>query len=279
VRAVAALCRDLLGAAPDTVTTLVRLADRANYRVTVRGERFVVKTDDDRRTMTNEIAGYRRAMTAGLLVPELVAEIDDAFAIRWVDGVSLREHGTRAAWTDAGVQVRAAHDVGGEPPFGTGFGGFNPTQPTWRAFFEAFADEMVRTSERDLGFPAEHAARIRAAVRAAPLDDPLLAWCLGDLQPEHVLVDPTTDRVAGIIDLADQGTGDFAWDVAVLTLEDGDRVDDFFAGYGATASHRAAYAAVGPVYSVARLVGEAGWLAEHGLPYEENLRRAVEWPL
>lgn len=279
MRDVDALCRDLFGAAPEGVTTLVRLTDRANYRVTIHGTPFVVKTDDDRRTMTNEIAGYRRARSGGVRVPELVAEVDDAFAIRWVDGVPLSDHGTAAAWTDAGAHVRIAHDLGGEPPFGTGFGGFNPTRPDWRSFFELFADEMVTTCERELGFPAAHAARIRAAVRAAPLDDPIVAWCHGDLQPEHVLVDPETDRVTDIVDLADQGAGDFAWDVAVLTLDDGARLDDFFAGYGATAEHRARFAAVGPAYAAARLVGEAGWFAEHGLPYEENLRRAAEYDL
>ena len=155
--------------------------------------------------------------------------------MRWVDGAALHDQPEPGPWADAGAQVRIAHDLGGGPPFGTGFGGFEPEQPTWRAFFEAFAERMLRDCEQDLDFPADQAARIRAAVRAAAplLDAPHLAWCHGDLQPDHVLVDPTTNRVAAIIDWADQGSGDVGWDVAVLTVDHDRYLDVFLAGYGA----------------------------------------------
>jgi aminoglycoside phosphotransferase (APT) family kinase protein len=101
-------------------------------------------------------------------------------------------------------------------------------------------------------------------------------WCHGDLQPDHVLVDPATDRVTAMIDWADSGAGDFVWDFAVLTL-DGAPLDDLLDGYGATRAQRAALDALLPLYSVVRLAGEAGWLAEHGFPYTDNLRRVREW--
>jgi aminoglycoside phosphotransferase (APT) family kinase protein len=280
VRHVDALCRDLLGAAPDEVEALVVLPDRATWLVTIDTGRFVVKTDDDRRTTSNEIAGHRRAAAAGVRVPEILGATDDAFAMRWVDGTTLRDHATPAAWRAAGAQVRLVHDVGGEPPFGTGFGGFNPTRPTWRSFFELFAETMLANCERNLGFPREQGDRIRDALRGAPqLDTPHLVWCHGDLQPEHVLVDPATDRVAAIIDWADHGSGDFGWDVAVLTIEHEPDRDAFLDGYGATREQRDALAALLPLYSVVRLVGEAGWFAEHGFPFADNLRRAQAWPL
>jgi fructosamine-3-kinase len=280
VRGADVLCRELLGAEPEAVDELVVWPDRAAWRVTVRGERFVVKTDDDRHTTTHEIAGHRRAGAADLPVPEIVAESDDAFAVRWIDGVPLRDLGSAAAWTDAGAQVGAVHDLGAAPPFGTGFGGFNPEQPDWRSFFEAFADHMLGTCERDLGFPAAAAERIRGAVRDAPgIDTPHIVWCHGDLQPEHVIVDPATDRVAAIIDWADQGAGDFVWDVAVLTIDHQSYLSAFLDGYAATREQRAALDALLPLYSAVRLVGEAGWFAEHGFPYADNLARAVAYPL
>jgi aminoglycoside phosphotransferase (APT) family kinase protein len=270
--------RDLLGAAAELVEPLVVFADRGSYRVRVRGEDFVVKTDDDARTTSHEIAGLERAAVAGVRVPELVATADDALAMRWVEGVPLASHPRSAAWRDAGAQVRLAHDVGGGPPFGAGWGGFDPARPDWRSFFELFADTMLADCERDLGLAREQGDRIRAALRDQPgLDRAAVVWCHGDLQPEHVLVDPATDRVVAIIDWADHGAGDFVWDFAVLTL-DGARSDAVLDGYGATREQRALLDALLPLYAVVRLAGEAGWLAEHGFPYAASLGRVQEWP-
>jgi fructosamine-3-kinase len=270
--------RELLGADPEHLDPLVVFADRAAYKVRIGDDEFVVKTDDDPRTTRNEIAGLRRAHSAGVRTPELVAVTDDAFAMRWADGVTLRDHATVDAWRDAGRQTRLTHDVGGGPPFGTGFGSFNPSHPDWRTFFELFADEMLTDCERDLGLPRGDGDRIRVALRAAPeLDAPHVVWCHGDLQPEHVLVDPATDRVTAIIDWADNGSGDFVWDVAVLTIDDPEPCDAFLDGYGATEEHRAALDALLPLYAAVRLAGEASWLADHGFPYADNLRRVREW--
>jgi aminoglycoside phosphotransferase (APT) family kinase protein len=211
-------------------------------------------------------------------VPEIVGATDDAYAMRWVDGVPLRVCESTDAWRDAGREVRVVHDAGGGPPFGTGFGGFGPARPTWRSFFELFAETMLADCERDLDFPREQGARIRAAVRVASgLDSPHVVWCHGDLQPEHVLIDPATDRVSAIIDWADHGAGDFGWDFAVLTLDDEGRRDAVLDGYRATDHERDALDALLPLYSVVRVLGEACWFAEHGFPYDDSLGRAVRW--
>jgi aminoglycoside phosphotransferase (APT) family kinase protein len=199
--------------------------------------------------------------------------------MRWVDGVTLNDLPAEA-WRDAGTQIRLAHDLGdGGLPFGTGFGGFEPGQPTWREFFEAFAESMLRDCERDLEFPPAAAARIRDALRAAAplLDTPHLAWCHGDLQPDHVIVDPATNRVTAIIDWADNGSGDVGWDVSVLTIDHHEERDAFLAGYRAGTELRVALDQLLPLYEVVRLVGEATWFAEHNFPHDENLRRAIEW--
>lgn len=85
--------------------------------------------------------------------------------MRWVDGPTLTAHPDPDAWRDTGVQIRIAHDLGGEPPFGTGFGGFEPEQPTWRLFFDAFAESMLRDCEHELEF---RSTTTRAATRSSP---------------------------------------------------------------------------------------------------------------
>ena len=276
-----ALARDLLGAEADEIAPLLVWPDRAAYRVTIGAQQYVIKSDDDHDTVAREIAGHRRAGAAGVRVPELVAATAEAFAMKWVGGIPLQTHSTADAWHDTGSQLRIAHDVGAGAPFGTGFGGFNPVQPTWQTFFVRFADSMIDECERELDLPAHQADRIRSAVHtAAPLlDTPHVVWCHGDLQPDHVLVDPGTARVTAIIDWADHGPGDAGWDLAVLTLDDASHLDAFFDGYAARGELRDAVDRLLPLYSVVRLVGEAGWLAEHGHPYADNLRRAIEWPL
>ena len=274
------LARELLGHAADEIEPLVVWPDRASYRVTCGAERFVLKTDDNAQRIAREAAGQARAAAAGVRVPEMIAVSSNAFAMRWVDGVPLRDHSTPAAWADTGRQLRIAHDVGGGAPLGSGFGVFEADYPTWRAFFEIFAEWTLRDGARELGFPADQAARIRAAVRdAAPLLDAThLAWCHGDFQPDHVLIDPSTDRVAAIIDWADHGSGDAVWDVSVLTLDDDSNLDAFLAGYDAGRDLRVAVRELRPLYSVVRLLGSASWLAQHGHPLAtDHLQRALAW--
>lgn len=73
---------------------------------------------------------------------------------------------------------------------------------------------------------AEHAARARAFRDSAAND------CLihGDLQPAHVLIDD--DRISGVIDWADTGTGDRHYDLAVLTARHPERLGAVVDGYG-----------------------------------------------
>ena len=273
------LTLDLLGRTADEIQPLVVFAGRATYRVTVGAQRYVVKTDDDHGVVAREITGQQRAAAAGVCVPEIVAIDAHGFAMRWVDGVSLSEQCSLDTWARAGAQVRIAHDLGGGAPFGSGFGGYEQAHPTWREFFETFAERELRACERALAFPAEAARRVRTALRAASarLDAPHIVWCHGDLQPEHVLVDPATGRIASIIDWADHGSGDAAWDVMVLTIDHDAQLDAFLRGYEANDDLRAALNDLLPLFGLVRLLSEATWLAEHGYPTAENLRRAIAW--
>ena len=52
-----------------------------------------------------------------------------------------------------------------------------------------------------------------AALEANPLKAVLIH---GDLEPAHILLDDTTDKISGIIDFDDGGIGDPAWDMRLL---------------------------------------------------------------
>ena len=276
-RDAAALTIELLGQTPDAVEPLVVRPDRATYRVAVGEWRYVVKTDHEHHVVAREVHGQQRAAAAGVLVPEIVAVTEDAFAMRWIEGLPLGDERAPAAWEHAGSQLRVAHDLGAAAPFGLGFGGHEPAHPTWRDFFETLAERELLYCEQELGFPAGAAVCVRETLRAAAplLDAPNLGWCHGDLQPEHVLVDPATDRVASIIDWADHGSADIGWDVMVLTIDHPARLDAFLAGYGASEDLRLAVARRLPLFTLVRLIGEAHWFAEHGFPIGENFRRAI----
>ncbi len=273
-----ALTIELLGHAPDAVEPLVVWPERATHRVTVGEWRYVVKSDDEHHVVAREVHGQRRAAAAGVHVPEIVAVSEDAFAMRWIEGVPLGATNSAEAWEHAGSQVRLAHDLGAAAPFGFGFGGYEPAHPTWRTFVESLAERELVYCERELGFPSGAAAHVREALRAAAplLDAPNLGWCHGDFQGEHVLVDPATDRVASIIDWADHGSGDVGWDVMVVTMDHHAQLDPFLAGYGASDGVRRALDQLLPILTLVRLIGDAHWFAEHSFPVGESLRRAID---
>ena len=64
----------------------------------------------------------------------------------------------------------------------------------------------------------------------------------------------------------------------VLTLDDPSHLDALLDGYDAEGDLRAALAERLPLFGVIRLLSEAHWLAEHNLPFENSLRRAIAWP-
>ena len=249
IRAPQELVRRLLGREPETIEPMVVWDHRATFRVRVGDEQFVCKFDSDKDEQRRELVGQQRAAAAGLPVPEIVAVEPDGFAMRWVDGVALASSLPERAWRAAGEVVRGIHAVPvTEREFG---GGFVGRAATWT--------EALLTAIDDTIEPAA-AACARAAISAAHLDDVASGWCHGDLQPEHIVLDPRTYRVRAVFDWSDQGRGDPAWDIAVLTLDDERALPAFVGGYGeSVADDRLA------LYRVVRLFSEVRWLADHGL--------------
>jgi aminoglycoside phosphotransferase (APT) family kinase protein len=255
--------RRLLSRPVDIVEVVLDWGDHACARVSVGAERFAIKVDTDAQTIAAEVAGHTHAARGGIPVPELIGAGAHAIAVRWVDGVALSRAPSVSAWTRAGEHLRRIHAL---EPLGTFGAGLDTPRATWREAIDAkFAEELDGCAAR-FGLDADRVRALRAAhERAAELfDDPDVAWCHGDFQSDHVLIDPRTDHVVAVIDWSDHGKADRAWDFCVITLEDDARTYALLDGYGAAGDERRRITEVACALRLVRLLGEACWLADHG---------------
>jgi aminoglycoside phosphotransferase (APT) family kinase protein len=79
------------------------------------------------------------------------------------------------------------------------------------------------------------------------------------------------DTIAAVIDFGDACTGDPAWDLAVLTLDDPGRLGDVLAGYAPEPGLARRISALAGPYRLLRRLGEATWLADHGFSPEPSI--------
>lgn len=111
-----------------------------------------------------------------------------------------------------------------------------------RAAFAAFAARSRADVRGTLGAAAE--GRLVARLEEAQSDDlfaftPVLLHA--DLSPDHILVDPSTGALTGVIDWGDMATGDPALDFAGLLEDVGEGAErNALAAYGASESERTA---------------------------------------
>jgi aminoglycoside phosphotransferase (APT) family kinase protein len=200
--------------------------------------------------------------------------------MRFVAGTSLDKCSTQATWRAAGHVLRTVHGAKPQDDHLMG-GGFGLAAETWPAFVRILVEDSLDRCVRDLAFDPESATRIR---RAFDDDLPLLehaptVWSHGDLQPEHVLLDPGNNDVVAIIDWADHGRADPAWDLAVLALDDTRHLDALLDGYASyTHDEHGRVRTRLNLYRVLRWLAEALWFAERSHPgAATSLERAAAW--
>lgn len=82
--------------------------------------------------------------------------------------------------------------------------------------------------------PEQVRPRIEAFLASSPPAEPeILAFCHNDFGAEHILVDPETMRITGIIDWADAAIADPVRDLALILRDLGpDALDAALASYG-----------------------------------------------
>lgn len=213
VRAVLARARPDLAAA--TPRLLGRGLDHAVFEV---GDELLIRlprlADPDRTRL--EVA---RLTTVARLSPLPVPEIvftdagSGAIAYRRIIGVPLDRH--RVA-----EPTRLAEPLG---RFLSALHGADPGRLRRIAPIDRFpAADQLREAERDYrsvreSVPAAHRPAVEAFLREAPPDETdEVRFCHNDLGAEHLIIDPATDLITGVIDWSDAAITDPARDLGRL---------------------------------------------------------------
>jgi aminoglycoside phosphotransferase (APT) family kinase protein len=222
--------------------------------------RIVLKVYSAGATLEREWAVARRAGAAGVRVAALVgfeAGPPAVLAMRQVVGQPLSS-GLPGAARDAGVQLARFHRLGAEPPFADG-------QLRWEAFVLAAVERELASlrhlrvlDDGECGAIRRRFDQIRGDLAARPV-----VLLHGDLQPDHVIVDPQAARVVALLDFADAQPGDPLLDIAVLTLWDRALAGPVLAGYGGI-DNGAETRRLLAHYWLLRYLGEVPWLLERG---------------
>ena len=233
------------------VEVVLAHAERAVVRV---GDDVYVKVDVSHDRLEREEAALR-GVTA-VRVPDVRWSRSGVLAIGAVPGAPLARHGEPSpfgadTWRAVGAAVRRLHDA--TPPPGVS-GWFSLDGLTgWTEAMRSWLLDDGRVDPDLVHARADHARRHLDGRTVA------LTTCHGDLQCEHVLVDDAGG--IALIDWGDAGLADPAYDIAVLTTNDEERLDDLLDGYGASpATDREVIAA----YWSLRRLGAVRWMAEHG---------------
>lgn len=253
---------------PTVHAVLVDEPERAVFQTcSPDGAPVFVKVDTAADRHCGESRVLVAAAQAGIPVP-VVLLADPAppalLVLAPLAGAPLPVDAPAGAWADAGRQLRRLHDLtppAGTPRFGGGTRALLPARSTWQDFLVTWADREAGLAVGRGLVPARAAAWVARQVRAAVAAtvEPPCRLLHGDCQPDHVLVDGET--VTGFLDFGDAGTGDPAWDLAVLTLDSPDRLPDVLHGYRPGGTLPDALPTMIPTYHALRHLTAANWLS------------------
>lgn len=269
------ICAELLGVTAITVKTkragVTYLTETTEGRVVVKFGR-----PSGRSSPLVEAWAYGQCQRLGLRAPAVLATQTEPECLitSALPGRSLWKQPASAdhasAWAAAGADLRALHEirVAGFGPLYLKPAGEDPrgVAPSWAPFL----DDAVR---RGLPYLADHdvipVATATTLVRrlsdvAADVSGFAEARLLhGDLEGGHIFVDD--DRYVGMIDFDQAQAGDPRWDLARVTLWDGEQALDWMlAGYGSDAVTPEERVGLLPVYLMACVVHHTVQAHEEG---------------
>jgi len=242
--------------------------DRAVYLAEHSG--IVLKVYVDAELLRQEWRATQAARSAGVPTPELLAFVPGppaVIAARYVAGQPLSSAHLLAARETGGLLERF-HRLGAEPPFSTGELAWDEHVLAWmRSELASLRRFEVFTGD-EIGILFARFERLRPMLATRPI-----VLLHGDLQPVHVLVDPSGERVVALLDFAEAQPGDPLLDIAVLTLWHKVLTGPILAGYAGLADDAETRALLAE-YRLMRNVSEIPWLLERG--YDEYAVRNIE---
>jgi len=212
--------------------------------------------------LEREVATMERALAAGIPVAKRLTFHTGPPAVlitKRVGGIPLTSAYPLAAEA-TGRLLRRFHALGARPPFVDG-------QRSWSVFIRNWADREIATmvARRAISLGDGQRLHRHFAARDTVLSARPCALIHADLQAEHVLIDPVTQRVNALLDFVDTQPGDPLIDIAVLSLWDTGLARAVLAGYDARGN---AQTDLLRTYRVLRHLGAANWLTTHGVPAE-----------
>ena len=283
---------------------LVAMAERCVFvTLSPDGRPVVVKADARPGRTATELRVLTAARAAGVPVPAVVHADRQAPALlvlEYVPGQALGSAASAAAWAQAGRLLRRLHDMPDPGGIGSAIewpaeGRLGPRPSLRHALPQRAARETAVAAQRGL-LSEGQASRISRLIGRAfgGIDDPERDCVLhGDCQPSHFLLGAAEadarlggaepgaglrpaahsagGTIAAVIDFGDACTGDPAWDLAVLTLDDAGRLDDVLTGYAPEPHIARRMSALAGPYRLLRRLGEANWLADHGFSPEPSI--------
>ncbi|MBO0782929.1 MAG: phosphotransferase [Ktedonobacteraceae bacterium] len=252
----------------EPLTPLYLQPDRALFLA--KHLHIVLKVYTAANTLQYDYEIAQKAASIGIPIPEVLgfeAGPPAVLAMRQVVGHPLSSR-TPLAAKEAGKYLQHFHELGAHPPFSGG-------QQHWEAFISWWAhEEMEKVKRVDVldrqQFSAlhDHFDRLQPLLAQRPV-----VLLHGDLQADHILTDPQTEKVLAFLDFADAQPGDPLLDIAVATLWDHLLADFLLEGYSGIEKNKETQQLLA-LYRLLRHLAEIPWLLERG--FNELAARNVQ---
>jgi aminoglycoside phosphotransferase (APT) family kinase protein len=218
---------------------------------------FFVKQGTPQDNFVIEAAAHEVARSAGVPVPPVAAITTDYLILGAIPGVPVHDDRLtidhrRAALTEAGAHLRALHEIR-RPGFGWANEDLSGTRRTWIEHIESKFGSGLEFLDGVLG--SEDIATLRDAFerrRGQIADVDAGSLLHGDLQVDHILVDPSSGVVTSIIDWGAVSVGDPVWDIAVLSSWAPQVINRLLAGYEPDEAFRSRLDALLQMYRACR---------------------------
>jgi len=245
----------------EAVEVLQAHHERAVLKLTnSAGSTRFLKLDSNESRHRHEVSGLAYLAASGM-APEIVfaSPNRDGLAVLVLAEAQGQPLSTRSSRTDwEAVAQYLAHMNAIEVNSGAG------NWPAYLAGLAQYADGSDLVS-RAIGGTIQSIVDDLAGFQTSSAS---LGFIHGDAQPDHFFV---ADGRIQAIDLADWTVGDIAFDLAVLTLDESNRLDDLVLAFD-EADRRSVAARVG-LYWILRLATEIRWFDEHDFDPTQLLGR------